>query len=163
MVSDNAEAARQLAGQADRVGRVSGREPWRVALRRISRGRLGERRGRPVGSELSTPWQDTMSGERPGWRERAAVLDRQPAFAVDYQVCRRCRLGWVEQPYTDPPFQRCGLARAGLAALRIEHPGLSWHTLGGHFADSQAFWTAVGTGVPGGYEQRPLCPHVRPG
>lgn len=104
-----------------------------------------------------------MSGERPGWRERSATLDGQTVFAVDYQVCRRCRLGWVEQPYTDPYVQRCGLAGAGLAALRIEHPGLSWHTLGGHFSDSRAFWTAVGTGVPGGYERRPLCSHVRPG
>jgi hypothetical protein len=72
-------------------------------------------------------------------------------FAVDYQICRHCQLGWVEQPYTDPPYQRCGLASAGLAALRAEHPDLGWHTLGGHFPDSQAFWTTVGTGVPGSY------------
>jgi hypothetical protein len=35
-----------------------------------------------------------------------------------------------------------------VAALRTEQPDLSWHTLGGHFSDSQAFWTAVGTGDP---------------
>jgi hypothetical protein len=102
-----------------------------------------------------------MSSERPGWRERAANLDDQTVFAVDYQICRLCQLGWVEQPYTDPSYQRCGLASAGLAALRTEHPELSWHTLGGHFPDSQAFWTAAGTGVSGGYEQRQLCPHIR--
>jgi hypothetical protein len=165
MVSDDAmtQAARRLAGQAHRVSRVSGRTPWRDALQWISRGRFGRPQGFPVAPRLSTPWQDTMSGERPSWRERAANLDGQTVFAVDYQICRRCRLGWVEQPYTDPSCQRCGLASAGLAALRTEHPGLSWHTLGGHFSDSQAFWTAVGAGVPGGYEQRRLCPHVRPG
>ncbi|MER6126622.1 hypothetical protein ABT173_29205 [Streptomyces sp. NPDC001795] len=27
-------------------------------------------------------------------------------------------------------YQRCGLATAGLEALRLEHPGQSWHTLG---------------------------------
>ena len=79
---------------------------------------------------------------------------------MDYRVCRRCRLGWVESPYTAEPFQRCGLAAAALAALRRENPGLSWHTLGGHFRDSKDFWATVGDGVSGGYEQRGICPHV---
>ncbi|MGH3769688.1 MAG: hypothetical protein ACRDTX_31845, partial [Pseudonocardiaceae bacterium] len=68
------------------------------------------------------------------------------------QLCHRCRLGWVEEPYTLPPYQRCG-----------ECPGLSWHTLGGHFRDSRAFWDAVGADVPGSYQQRPLCPHAQAG
>ncbi|WP_460393596.1 hypothetical protein [Actinophytocola sediminis] len=101
-----------------------------------------------------------MSTERPGWRERAATLAGEVVFAVDYHTCRRCSLGWVEQPYTDPIYQRCGLARAGLAALRAELPRLSWHTLGSHFAESQPFWTAVGTDVTGHYHQRPTCPHI---
>lgn len=63
-----------------------------------------------------------------------------------------CGLGWVEEPHTDPPYQRHGLARAGLAAVRRDHPGLQWHTLGGHFADARAFWSAAATDVPGGYE-----------
>jgi hypothetical protein len=50
----------------------------------------------------------------------------------------RWGLGWVEQPHTIEEYQRCGLATAGLEALRPEHPGLSWHTLGGHFQDSRA-------------------------
>ncbi|WP_439681215.1 hypothetical protein [Embleya sp. MST-111070] len=66
----------------------------------------------------------------------------------------------VEQPYTDPSYQRCGLASAGLVALRTEHPGLNWHTLGGHFRDSEPFWTAVGTAVAGGYSQRKPCRHI---
>ncbi|TYC08757.1 hypothetical protein FXF65_38195 [Actinomadura syzygii] len=81
-------------------------------------------------------------------------------FAVDYQVCRRCQRGWVEQPYTLLEYQRCGLASAGLAALRQEQPGLAWHTLGGHFAESKAFWDVVGVGVPGGYRQHPPCAHI---
>ncbi|MFF7975925.1 hypothetical protein [Streptomyces sp. NPDC007905] len=101
--------------------------------------------------------------ERPGWRERAANLADDVAFAVDYTVCARCGLGWVEWPYTMEKYQRCGLATAGLEALRLEHPGLSWHTLGGHFQDSRAFWTAVGAGVPGSYQQRETCPHVPEG
>ncbi|WP_344281487.1 hypothetical protein [Actinomadura napierensis] len=95
-----------------------------------------------------------MSPERARWRQRAANLDGEEVFAVDYRVCLRCGLGWVEQPYTGPRFQRCGLAAAGLAALRAECSGLSWHTLGGRFRDSMAFWAAVGAGVPGGYRQR---------
>jgi hypothetical protein len=80
-------------------------------------------------------------------------------FAVDYQVCRLCGLGWVEEPYTDPDYQRCGLAAAALAALRSEYPGLEWHTLGGHFRETEPFWSAVGTDVNGGYTKRGVCPH----
>jgi hypothetical protein len=163
VANDKAQAAQRLAAQAHEVGRVSGRKLWREALQWISGGRLGQSQVRPIVPVLSTPWQDTISGERIGWRQRAANLDGETVFAVDYEICRRCRLGWVEQPYTDPDYQRCGLASTGLAVLRAEHPGLSWHTLGGHFSDSRAFWAAVGAGVPGGYQQRQLCPHVSPG
>jgi hypothetical protein len=117
---------------------------------------------------LGVPWQDTVSAERPGWRQRAAYLQGfdppgEYAFEVDYQVCRRCRLGWVEQPYTLEPYQRHGLARAGMAALRNDYPGLSWHTLGGHIDGSAAFWNRIGEGVPGGYRPRDVCPHVSAG
>jgi hypothetical protein len=112
---------------------------------------------------LDAPWQDTPSSERPGWRERAANLASDVAFAVDYTVCARCGLGWVAQPSTMKRYQRCGLATAALEALRNEHPSLSWHTLGGHFQDSRPFWTAVGTGVPGSYQQRDTCPHIPKG
>lgn len=78
------------------------------------------------------------------------------------EVCHRCRLGWVEQPYRLPQFQRCGLASAGLAALRAEHPGLAWQALGGHLTDSRSFWAAVGAGVASGYQQRDVCAHICP-
>lgn len=152
--------ARVLAGQAaSHVGRAPGREPVRAALKWLTRGRLGSRHGWPVVPVLGTPWQDTVSAERNGWRQRAAYLGGHQVFAVDYQVCGRCGLGWVEQPYTDPRYQRCGLAAAGLAALRAEHPGLEWHTLGGHLGGSGPSWLAVGKGVAGGYTRRPVCPH----
>ncbi len=102
---------------------------------------------------LSTPWQDTISPERTGWRQRAATLDGQYACAVDYRVCRTCRAGWVEQPYTSEEYQRCGLAAAGLTALRVEHrPDLAHprRSLPG----SRAFWAAAGADVPGHYQQR---------
>ncbi len=157
-------AARVLAGKAaSQAGRASGRQPLRAALMWVTRGRLGRRRGWPVVPVLGTPWQDTVSAERTGWRQRAAFLGGTDVFAVDYQICRRCGLGWVEQPYTVPQFQRCGLAAAGLAALRAENPGLHWHTLGGHFPDSEPFWSAAGAGVAGGYQQREMCPHRNPG
>jgi hypothetical protein len=111
--------------------------------------------------QLDTPWQDAVSTERSGWRTRMAFLDGEWVFGVTYQVCCRCQLGWVEHPYTDPDYRRCGLAAAGLAALRGEHAGLSWHTLGGHSRDSEAFWARVGASVTGGYQQRDVCPHVQ--
>jgi len=70
-------------------------------------------------------------------------------------------VGWVEELYTEPRYQRCGLAAAGLARLRAEHPALSWHTAGGHMNEAKVFWDAIGADVPGGYLQRPLCPHVQ--
>jgi hypothetical protein len=111
------------------------------------------------------PWRDTVSTERLGWRTRAAHIDGEdePVTEVDYQVCSICGLGWVEQPYTLPPYQHRGVAAAGLAALRAEHPGLSWHTLGDHIDGSPAFWDAVGVSVPGGYRQRDVCEHVTAG
>lgn len=111
------------------------------------------------GSGADVSWRDTWSEERPTWRERAAYLANGQVFAADYQICRRCRLGWVEQPWTHDEYLRCGLATAGLAALRLENPGLEWHTLGGHLNESVAFWRTVGEGVEGGYTQRAICPH----
>jgi hypothetical protein len=163
VINDNSRAAQRLARQAHQVGYVSGREPWREVIQWLTRGRVGRRRGWPIVPVLTTPWQDTISTNRTGWRERVANLDGEFVFAVDYLLCRRWRLGWVEEPYTVPRRQRCGLASAGLAALRAEHPGFSWHTLGGHFRDSEPFWAAVDTHVPGGYQQRPLCPHTTAG
>jgi hypothetical protein len=71
-----------------------------AALRRFWRGLLGRDLSPRPSAIPETRWQDTPSGERPGWRERAAYLNGEEVFAVDYQVCRRCGLGWVEQPYT---------------------------------------------------------------
>jgi hypothetical protein len=157
---EDRRAARALAGLAmTAVGCAPARQTPRGGLTWLARGRRGRQRAWPEEPELDTPWRDTWSAERPGWRERAAYLDGEELFAVDYEVCGRCGLGWVEQPYTDPEYQRCGLAAAALAALRSEHPGLEWHTLGGHFRDSDPFWWAVGADVDGGYTQRDICPH----
>ncbi|KJK56434.1 hypothetical protein UK12_22705 [Saccharothrix sp. ST-888] len=153
-------AARQLASRTDQMGRIFGREPWREILLRISGGRLGRRTGPTIPLQLQTPWQDTLSPLRTGWRQRAADLHGESVFAIDYQVCRPCSLAWAEEPHTDPSFQRCGPASAGVAALRAEHPGLAWHTLGGRFAKARPFRTHVGTGVPGGYQSRRLCGHA---
>jgi hypothetical protein len=87
----------------------------------------------------------------------------EPVFAVDYRACRRCRIGWVERPRIWEPYRRCDLAGSGLLALRADHPSPIWHTLGGHFGEFRPFWRAVGRGVPGGYQQGLLCPHVTRG
>ncbi|MGX1025552.1 hypothetical protein RKD37_000010 [Streptomyces ambofaciens] len=154
------DAARALAAQARSVAWAADGTPWQRLLRAISGGRWGRQPSGWTVIRLDAPWQDTPSSERPGWRERAANLAGDVAFAVDYTVCAACRLGWVEWPYTMAKYQRCGLATAGLEALRLEHPGLSWHTLGCHFQDSRPFWAAAGAGVPGSYQQRETCPHV---
>lgn len=156
--------AAELVSQADVVARRSGRRPWRDLLQRVSRGRWGQPRGWPDFRILiDRGWQDTVAPERHGWRCRAAVVDSDTVFSVDYRICRRCRLGWVEGPNTYTPYRRCRLAGTALAALRAEHPGLSWHTLGGHLLDARPFWHAIGAHAPGGYQQRTLCPHVDAG
>ncbi|MEV4713929.1 hypothetical protein [Micromonospora sp. NPDC049374] len=121
---------------------------------------------------LATPWQDTVSAERPGWRMRAANLrgrtddglDRDEfAFAVDYQLCRRCRIGWVEQPYTQPAYQRRGLAAAGMAALHEENPGFTWHNPGRAHRRLPPFWDTIGADIPDGYRPRTVCEQVTAG
>lgn len=155
-------AARRLARQAHQVGYASGDDPVRAVLRRITGGRYGRTSGWPVVvPRLDTPWQDTISPERTGWRQRAANLNGESAFEVDYRVCLVCHAGWVEQPHTSEEYQRCGLATAGLAALRVENPGLTWHTPGSHWRKSRSFWAAVGADVPGHYRQREPCAHFR--
>lgn len=92
-----------------------------------------------------------VSGRPTSTAGRFSLSTTRPAAGADSD-------GW-SSPYTEPQYQRCGLASAGLAALRSEQPGLEWHTLGGHFPDSEAFWLAVGAGVAGGYQRREMCPH----
>jgi hypothetical protein len=163
MVVRATEAAlQQLVEQAStHVGRRSGRTPIRSALCRLTRGRIDKRPRYCLADlpRLGTPWQDTVSGRYFGWRCRQARLNGDFAFAVEYVVCRTCRVGWVDKPYTAEEFQRNGLASAALRALRDENPGLSWHTGSGHLTDSKPFWTAVGKGVEGGYLPANLCVH----
>ncbi|MET8145768.1 hypothetical protein ABZU32_36155 [Sphaerisporangium sp. NPDC005288] len=52
--------------------------------------------------------------------------------------------------------------KPALAVLRSDYPGLSWHTLGGHFREPAPFWDAVGAAA-GGYSQRRPCPHIETG
>jgi GNAT superfamily N-acetyltransferase len=153
---------RLVVQAATQVGRAPDYRLLRAALRRVTRGRFGGEPGWPSTARLGMPWEDTDSVERPAWRTRAAYVDQtdEPVFEIDYRVCRRCRSGWVELPFTEPAYQRRGLATAALAALRAELPGYSWHTLGGHERDAVPFWTAAGHGVPGGYQQRDQCRHI---
>ncbi|GAB2769993.1 hypothetical protein GCM10027091_01510 [Streptomyces daliensis] len=118
-------------------------------------------RGADQRSSSTGPWIDRKASpfERTGWRVRAAELHDEEAFAVTYWVCNRCCRAWVEWPYTAPDYQRCGLARAGLAALRSDNPGVAWHTLGGHEREAVPFWQAMGDDVPGSYEPRESCEH----
>ncbi len=155
------EAARSLAAVARlAVVRTRGGNPAARTILERGRswllGRVDSLRGT---EHPATAWRDSWSRERPGWRERAAYLGGNEVFRVDYQVCHRCRLGWVEQPSTVGEYRRCGLAAAALAALRSEHRGIEWHTLGGHLAESVPFWASAGAGIPGGYTQRDPCPH----
>lgn len=153
-------AARELARMAStQVGGIPAEEAARSRRGRLIHAWRTMRRSRLSEEKLATPWRDTVSANRPGWRERAAYLDGEEVFAVDYQICRACGSGWVEEPYTNPDYQRCGLAAAGLAALRSQNQGLEWHTLGGHFRDSEPFWSSVGAEIPGGYTARDICPH----
>lgn len=138
--------AQLVARWAERIGSIFSPDP-------TSRARAGTR------------WEDSPSGERPGWTARGAYItgSTEPVFEIDVEVCPRCGIGWVEQPYTAPLFQRRGLATAGLASLRRDHPeARSWYTLGGHLRDSRRLWATAGHGIPGGYQQRATCQHIQP-
>src|SRR4051812_2346444 len=125
-MEDNHDAdLRALREQAPYVVTVSGRTPLRSALYDLTRGRV-DRRPRPTVGQLphvNAPWRDTVSGRYHGWRCRQVNLRGGFAFAVEYVICPYCNIGWVDKPYTLEQYQRRGLAAAGLAALRNEHPG----------------------------------------
>jgi hypothetical protein len=159
---DDRRAAQTLAALATTYVRWVSRDRLRRTAIRATRGRLGRRSNWPDAPALDAGWQDNTASRGMGWRERAAYFNGQPAFEVDYQICRRCRVGWVEEPWTKDRYRRSGLAAAGLAALRTEHPGFSWYTAGDHLSDSEPFWLAVAPGVPGGYQRREICAHRSP-
>jgi hypothetical protein len=163
LTPDQDAAVRRLLAQATtHVGRAPDYRTVRALARWATRGRLGRHRAWSSTPRLGTPWEDSDSVERADWRTRAAYVDDtdEPVFEIDYRVCRRCGLGWVELPFTLPAYQRRGLAAVALAALRADHPGVAWHTLGGHERDAVPFWTAAGEGVPGGYQQHDQCRHI---
>jgi hypothetical protein len=155
---DERQAAQLLASNADVVvQRQSDPQVWQV-LMRLSGGRLRPRKRVEPGSD---GWHDTASFEHRTWRTRAAYLRGAEVFGVDYVVCAVCRLGYVDNPYTVDTLQRCGLASAGLAAVRSDNPGIAWHTYSGHLGfEAEGFWSAIGKTVPGGYIHRALCEHI---
>jgi GNAT superfamily N-acetyltransferase len=161
--SIDVDAVRALVEQAQtHVGRKPGRTPLRSALYWLTRGRIDKRPSYILDDvpRLDTPWQDTVSGRYFGWRCREAVLQGEFAFAVEYVICRTCRIGWVDNPYTAEEYQGHGLGSAGLRALREENPDLEWYTGSGHLSHSRPFWQVVGQRVPGGYRPRDLCDHL---
>jgi hypothetical protein len=162
---EDLKAARTLAAVAQ-VGviRIRGGNPEARSVLERLKSRLWDLLEKGLEIEQPTAgWLDAWSRNRPSWRVRAAHLHGDEIFGVDYNTCRRCRLGWVEEPAAPEPYRRCGLARAALAALRSENPGLQWHTLGGHLSDAVPFWEAAAVGVPGGYTKHSICPHRRIG
>jgi hypothetical protein len=163
---DQETAVELLIAQATTdVGSASAGPVVRALRRWVTWLQSGRERTLMGRAEVGTRWQDDSSYERPGWYARGAYVagSSEPVFEIDYEVCQRCGIGWVEQPYTLPAFQRRGLASAGLASLRRDHPeAVAWHTLGGHLRDSRRLWDTAGAGVLGGYRQRGLCQHVQP-
>lgn len=163
---DQETAVKLLMAQASvSVGSTPGSRFARIVRRWTDHSRSRRDRAVTSGTRAGNRWRDSAGFERPGWRTRGAYLvgSDEPAFEIDYDVCPKCGIGWVEQPYTPPPYQRRGLASAGLAALRRDHPeAVAWHTLGGHLGDSRRLWDTAGASVPGGYRQRDLCQHVQP-
>jgi hypothetical protein len=78
---------------------------------------------------------------------------------LDYRICRRCKLGWIESPYTPPRYQRCGLASAAWPRCDVSIlccRGTPWAATSAHHARSELGWAPV----QDGYQQRPMCPRV---
>lgn len=162
---EDLKSARMLAAVAHvGVVRIRGGNPGAQSTPERVKSRLWGLLEQQLGIEQpAAGWLDAWSQNRPSWRVRAARLHGDEIFGVDYTVCHRCRLAWVEEPATHEPYRRCGLAKAALAALSGEHHSMQWHTLGGHLSDAVPFWGAVAAGVPGGYTKHPICRHRRIG
>ncbi|MEV4896426.1 hypothetical protein AB0K48_44410 [Nonomuraea sp. NPDC055795] len=85
-----------LAARYAEVAWAPDRDLWHELLYRLSGRRLYRRYRTPARLPAGAPWIDAPSGARHTWRTRAAYLAGEFAFGVDYQVCRVCTLGWVE-------------------------------------------------------------------
>ena len=115
--SEDLDAVRKLAVLAQvAVIRIrAGNPAQRTALQRARSWWWGALEGadsRRV-PESGMLWRDAWSQERVGWRERAAFLNGDELF--DYETCRRCKLGWVEQSTTHrEKHRRCGLCRCAV-------------------------------------------------
>jgi hypothetical protein len=162
---EDLKSARMLAEVAHvGVVRLRGENPGARSITERTKSRLWGLLEQRLGIEQPTAgWLDAWSRNRPSWRVRAARLHDDEIFGVDYNICRRCGLAWVEEPATSEAYRRCGLAKAAFAALCAEHPSMRWHTLGGHLSEAIPFWEVVAVGVPGGYAKYPICRHRRIG
>lgn len=139
---DERQEPRAPAAQARDVAWAAEGTPWQRVLRPISGGRWGRP---PTGwtvIRLDAPWQDTPFSERPGWREHAAHLADDVAFAVDCTVCTHCRLGWVEQPCT------MGTRRVNLARLHTRPAGYVRAESPNPLERSARWWSGRWNGAP---------------
>ena len=119
---------------------------WAVGSRQGSGGPKIARRQHAI--RRDTAWRDTK--------------------ALGFRICRPQQRATAHTP-TAPLVMLTTVLTTALETdgtgrtQRTLYPGLEWHTLGGQFNDSRAFWAAVGAGVPGGYQQRDVCAHITPG
>lgn len=100
-----------------------------------------------------TPGQPTApagaSGRRTLTVRRCSPSITRSAAAADWA-------GWRSRT---PSRTTSGPARRGGPRSPAQRAsGLEWHTLGGHFRDTEPFWSAVGAEVDGGYTQAEHLP-----
>ncbi|WP_145777230.1 hypothetical protein [Micromonospora olivasterospora] len=70
---------------------------------------------------------------------------------VDYQVCERCRRGYLRKISVDGAYKGYGIGTRGLLRLYRRHPGYDWRT-STQYATAGTFWAgSLRSGVAAGH------------
>jgi hypothetical protein len=80
---------------------------------------------------------------------------------VDYQVCVRCRLGYLRKISVDGERKGYGIGTRAILSLYRKHPGCHWHTTT-QYETAGTFWVKIARRTGGTFtEQGSECEHMK--
>ena len=96
-----------------------------------------------------------------GHRQVLLRFGRRIVGKLEYQVCDRCRRGFVYKLDVYEPYKGLGLGERVIRTVWRRHPGYEWSTTT-HYPTVGTFWVKMGARF-GGFQADPGrgCPHLR--
>jgi GNAT superfamily N-acetyltransferase len=89
------------------------------------------------------------------------LIGGQDIGHVVFQVCSRCKVGYIGKMSVYDPYQGCGIGTQALASLRKKFPGYRWST-SSQYTTARTFWQRTSRAAGGGYEAAAdPCEHIK--